>query len=75
LLSNSIKFSHRGTIQLSVQQKISEKGFPQILFCVRDEGIGIPEAAKQTLFQPFFQADSSVSRKYGGTGILKFRKN
>ncbi len=65
LLSNSVKFSNKGTVSLSVKMRKSR----EILICVRDEGVGIPKEAQQTIFQPFFQADSSVSRKYGGTGI------
>ncbi|AIY42258.1 Sensory box histidine kinase/response regulator [Collimonas arenae] len=65
LLNNAIKFTERG--EISVDVRCDDQGF--ICVSVSDTGIGIaPEAAK-ALFQPFRQADSSTSRKYGGTGL------
>ncbi|WP_442511985.1 ATP-binding protein [Novipirellula sp. SH528] len=69
LLSNAIKFTERGEIQLNVevQQLRSEKA--TLLFSIKDTGIGIPADRLGRLFQSFSQVDSSVSRKYGGSGL------
>jgi two-component system, sensor histidine kinase and response regulator len=69
LLSNSIKFTSSGDVSLHVNL-VSEqtKGY-QIDFVVKDTGIGISKEVIEKLFQPFVQADSSVSRKFGGTGL------
>ena len=64
LLSNAIKFTRAGQIQLIVSR---EEGW--IAFEVRDTGIGISPENISRLFKPFEQADSSVTRKYGGTGL------
>ena len=74
LLSNSVKFSNKGVISLSGKLKQVEGESCIIQFCVSDQGIGIPLDAQARIFQPFFQADNSVSRKYGGTGIFSFEK-
>ena len=64
LLSNAVKFTERGGVSLAVTA--GEAGFR---FEVRDTGIGFePDTAAQ-LFQPFQQADGSITRKYGGTGL------
>ncbi len=69
LLSNSIKFTAKGEVFLgcSVQKRIGKK--IQVLFTVRDTGIGMTPAQQEGLFSAFMQADSSTTRKYGGTGL------
>jgi CheY-like chemotaxis protein/anti-sigma regulatory factor (Ser/Thr protein kinase) len=64
LLSNSVKFTEKGEVVLTV----SAEG-ERLNFAVRDTGIGLSEAGKSRLFQKFSQADSSTTRKYGGTGL------
>jgi PAS domain S-box-containing protein len=65
LLSNATKFTKEGKVSLSVEP---EEG-PGILFCVSDTGIGISREAQGRLFEDFFQADSSSTRKFGGCGL------
>ena len=69
LLSNSIKFTERGSIVLSVQ--LRERFAEELLleFAVRDSGIGISPDAVKRIFNPFEQADGSTTRKFGGTGL------
>ena len=69
LAGNALKFTERGEIVVSAQLKSSDNGAATVLFEVTDSGIGIPESRIQSLFQPFTQADSSTTRKYGGTGL------
>jgi CheY-like chemotaxis protein len=64
-LSNAIKFTDRGEVLLSVERA----GQDRIAFAVRDTGIGIPPDQQQTIFEPFRQADGSINRRYGGTGL------
>jgi signal transduction histidine kinase/DNA-binding response OmpR family regulator len=64
LLNNAVKFTERGSIELRVAP---DEG--RIHFSVRDTGIGMDEAALARLFKPFSQADDSVTRKFGGTGL------
>ena len=68
LLSNACKFTENGDIFISVHREPNEAG-DWIIFRVRDTGIGINEEQQGRLFQPFTQADSSTTRKYGGTGL------
>ncbi|AFZ59540.1 response regulator [Anabaena cylindrica FACHB-243] len=78
LVSNAIKFTKKGEVILSVHAKPiantvaeshpSPKTY-EILFAIKDTGIGIPANKMNLLFQPFSQADSSTTRKYGGTGL------
>lgn len=74
LLGNAIKFTERGTIHVLAEPVFTNNADTEntpfsIRFAVRDTGIGIrPELAKQ-LFEPFTQADGSITRKYGGTGL------
>jgi len=69
LVNNAIKFTPVGEVFFSAElQESFENGF-QILFEVRDTGIGIPPEAQSSLFKAFSQVDSSTTRKYGGTGL------
>jgi PAS domain S-box-containing protein len=72
LLSNAAKFTHKGTVTLSVERiKKDEKSrnSEQLIIKCTDTGIGITPEQLQKLFQPFTQADASTTRKYGGTGL------
>ena len=69
LLNNSVKFTEEGEIILKVSFTLLENGLGSFKFSVRDTGIGISEEQKTRLFKAFSQADSSITRKYGGTGL------
>lgn len=69
LLSNAIKFTEHGQIRLTVTQLSTDDKDIWLTFCLSDTGIGISAEQQQLLFQAFSQANSSVSRKYGGTGL------
>jgi signal transduction histidine kinase len=66
LLSNAVKFTDRGEVALTVRQGGDRS---ELVFAVRDTGIGIAPAAQARLFQSFTQADASIARRYGGTGL------
>lgn len=68
LLSNAIKFTDQGEVQLLAQVVGGETG-QELLFEVRDTGIGISKEQQAELFQPFYQVDSSTTRRHGGTGL------
>ncbi|MCJ7681823.1 MAG: response regulator, partial [Candidatus Aminicenantes bacterium] len=69
LISNAIKFTHKG--EVSVEVRVKERDDRRILlqFTVRDTGIGIPEKQLEKIFLAFTQVDGSTTRKYGGTGL------
>ncbi len=69
LLSNAIKFTKQGSVQLVVRTIEIDSENPSLQFDVIDSGIGMTEEQISRLFQPFVQADSSTTRKYGGTGL------
>ncbi len=69
LLSNAVKFTEAGEIELKVRFEKQEKSRGIYNFSVRDTGIGITEQQKKKLFKAFSQADSSTTRKYGGSGL------
>ena len=69
LLSNAVKFCEQGEVELRVQYESLAQGRGKFTFRVRDTGIGIDEAQMARLFQAFSQADSSTTRKFGGTGL------
>jgi two-component system sensor histidine kinase/response regulator len=68
-VNNSVKFTERGEIRLNIDllERTGEK--VQLKFSVRDTGIGMTREQSAKLFQPFVQADSSTTRKHGGTGL------
>jgi PAS domain S-box-containing protein len=69
LISNAIKFTHNGFIRLNCDLEQKEKNRCTVRFEVVDTGIGIPKEKLSTIFESFSQADASVTRKYGGTGL------
>ncbi|MDB5408058.1 MAG: uncharacterized protein JWL84_2970 [Rhodospirillales bacterium] len=72
LVGNALKFTERGSVEVSVAPAAaaaSDDGTVYLRFEVRDTGIGLSPAAKHRLFEKFTQADSSVTRRYGGTGL------
>ena len=71
LLDNAVKFTHEGEIILEcgLRQRECESKDVELLFSVRDTGIGLPEQKRNAIFESFTQADSSTTRKYGGTGL------
>lgn len=69
LVSNAIKFTEQGRVYVKVSLAEDSDSRVQLLFEVEDTGIGLSEEAKNRLFEPFVQADGSITRKYGGTGL------
>jgi signal transduction histidine kinase/DNA-binding response OmpR family regulator len=81
LISNAVKFTEFGEVEISVKTKalsesdleayadLEEKPTCQLIFAIRDTGIGIPAERFEFLFQPFTQGDASTTRRYGGTGL------
>src|SRR5205085_12544794 len=69
LLSNSVKFTEKGEVVLTVISEPATDGRAELTFAVQDTGIGTAEDEMGRLFQSFSQADSSTTRKYGGTGL------
>jgi signal transduction histidine kinase/DNA-binding response OmpR family regulator len=69
LIGNSIKFTAEGEVIVSAKVKSRDGDNIELLFSVRDTGIGIPKQKQSLLFQAFSQVDSSTTRLYGGTGL------
>jgi two-component system sensor histidine kinase/response regulator len=69
LVSNAIKFTHHGEVVLKLELEGKESDTRIIRFTVTDTGIGISEEKQAAIFSPFTQADTSTTRKYGGTGL------
>jgi signal transduction histidine kinase len=69
LVGNAIKFTEHGEVELRLQAAIAADGHLSLAVQVRDTGIGMTEDTLARIFQPFTQADSSMSRRYGGTGL------
>lgn len=66
ICSNAIKFTHHGSVHIRISY---DSDNDTLEFAVRDTGIGMSEEHLQSIFKPFKQADSSVSRRFGGTGL------
>jgi signal transduction histidine kinase/CheY-like chemotaxis protein len=70
LVGNAIKFTHQGQVNVDISfEKSEEKSKGTLTFRIRDTGIGLSEEQASHLFQPFRQADSSSTRRFGGTGL------
>lgn len=69
LLGNAIKFTSEGDVALKVAPEAPAREFATLHFVVRDTGIGIPSDKRDLIFEAFAQADSSTTRKFGGTGL------
>lgn len=69
LIANAIKFTDRGevVVELSVIERTGQ--IAELLFSIKDTGIGIPPEQLEQLFEPFSQADGSTTRRFGGTGL------
>jgi len=69
LMGNAIKFTERGEVAVSIELLREPDGVVELLCTVADTGIGIPGSKLDIIFDSFIQADSSVTRRYGGTGL------
>jgi signal transduction histidine kinase/DNA-binding response OmpR family regulator len=69
LLSNAVKFTNTGTVKMSSTVKESTENSVTLYFEVKDSGIGMTQEQISKVYEPFVQADSSMTRKYGGTGL------
>ena len=70
LTNNAVKFTHQGLVLIEVKRgKEQSNGDLEIVFSVKDTGIGIPAERMDRLFKSFSQVDSSTTRLYGGTGL------
>lgn len=68
-LSNAIKFTECGSVNFIINETSHNSEISCFDFIIKDTGIGISEEQQKLLFEPFYQADASISRKYGGTGL------
>ena len=69
LISNAVKFTHEGMIVVGVSLEEEYNGNLSLLFYVEDTGVGIPRSKIESIFNSFTQAEESISRKYGGSGL------
>ena len=69
LVGNAIKFTEQGEVNVRVERESEEEGRECLHFAVQDTGIGIPVERQTGIFDAFAQADSSTTRRYGGTGL------
>ncbi|MGA8075068.1 MAG: response regulator, partial [Candidatus Acidiferrales bacterium] len=69
LVGNAIKFTEHGEVFVTVQQESLDASIACLHFVVKDSGVGIAADKQQIIFEPFSQADGSMARKYGGTGL------
>ncbi len=68
-INNAVKFTERGEISVTVSEVESGNDYSLLRFAVQDTGIGIQAEDVEQLFKPFEQADTSTTRKYGGSGL------
>jgi signal transduction histidine kinase/DNA-binding response OmpR family regulator len=76
LVNNAIKFTEKGEVLLSAELINREGEFVQIEFAVKDTGIGMEPSVIENIFQSFYQAEPTITKKYGGSGLgLSISKN
>ena len=69
LVGNAVKFTNQGSVSLTVKSIADSEHSNDVEFVVKDTGIGIPDARREEMFKAFTQADTSISRHYGGVGL------
>jgi len=69
LVSNAVKFTDKGNIQITAEARLTETDRTEVLFRIADTGLGIDADIQNKLFNAFTQADGSTTRRYGGTGL------
>ncbi len=69
LVSNAVKFTEQGEVQVSCRVEECSDGFVTVRFGVRDTGPGIPPEQRRNIFESFAQGDPSMRRRHGGTGL------
>lgn len=69
LVSNAVKFTEQGKVWVEVSKRKTSRSEIELLFAVRDTGVGLSQEQVERLFEPFSQADASTTRKHGGTGL------
>ncbi len=69
LIGNAIKFSKQGVVQVRVLRQPDQRGQVVLRFEVQDQGVGIVPEKQKVIFDPFTQADASITRHFGGTGL------
>ncbi|USD40041.1 response regulator [Vibrio sp. SCSIO 43135] len=69
LMSNAVKFTSAGSVSLSLHTETIDSQSVRLIFSVQDTGIGIDKEKQTAIFEPFVQADESITRKFGGTGL------
>lgn len=69
LVSNAIKFTEQGSVVIDARATLDQENTRRVEIAVRDTGVGIPPEALPTLFDVYIQADPSIFRRFGGTGL------
>ncbi len=69
IAGNAVKFTEKGSVTVQADVEAISGGWATVCLTVTDTGIGLSEAAKRRLFEPFAQAEASTARRYGGTGL------
>jgi signal transduction histidine kinase/ligand-binding sensor domain-containing protein/DNA-binding response OmpR family regulator len=76
LISNAIKFTEKGGIDISFKGHVIDDTALDLEICIKDTGVGISDSSKEKIFQNFYQSDGHSTRKYSGTGLgLSITKN
>ncbi len=69
LIGNSLKFTEKGKVEVFINIESETENNVELIFTIKDTGIGIPQDKIENIFERFTQVDSSFTRKYGGTGL------